>query len=369
MEPKRLKSSAEAWARVIIVNHNSGPLLQACINALSLQTISQFDTVIIDNASSDGSAEALRLPDSRFRLHRAGANLGFAAANNLGAADCGADWIVTLNPDTVPGPTWLEELRHATLRHPGAKMFGSTQIDARKPGLVDGFGDVYSVFGTAWRGASGWPVAALPPDDREVFAPCAAAALYTREAFASAGGFDESFFCYVEDVDLGFRLRLRGERCIQVRRAEVRHYGAVSAKPDSDFFVFHSQRNRLWVLLKNVPSPLVWLTLALQIVVLPLTVLRRPPDKWRTALKGVMRVCAGSPRFGANGARCKASAWCRAWTLPSCWSSTRAKRFATPRISSRGRHARRTCLRPQAMRDRRRASPRRRRWRGCVLLP
>ena len=90
MEPKRLKSSAEPWARVIIVNHNSGPLLQACINAVSLQTISQFDTVIIDNASSDGSAEALRLPDSRFRLHRAAANLGFAAANNLGAADCAA---------------------------------------------------------------------------------------------------------------------------------------------------------------------------------------------------------------------------------------------------------------------------------------
>jgi GT2 family glycosyltransferase len=284
-----------AWARVIIVNHNSGPLLQACINALSLQTLSRFDVVVVDNASSDGSAAALRLPDSRFRLHRAGANLGFAAANNLGAADCGADFIVTLNPDTVPGASWLKELRNATLRHPGVKMFGSTQIDARKPGLVDGFGDVYSVFGTAWRGASGWPVTALPPDDREVFAPCAAAALYAREAFVSAGGFDESFFCYLEDVDLGFRLRLRGERCIQVRRAEVLHFGAVSAKPDSDFFVFHTQRNRLWVLLKNVPSPLVWLTLVLQIAVLPLTVLRRPPGKWRTALKGVIAGLRGFP--------------------------------------------------------------------------
>lgn len=295
MEPKRLKSSAAAWARVIIVNHNSGALLQGCINALAAQTFPQFEALIIDNASSDGSAEALRLPDSRYRLHRAGANLGFAAANNLGAADCGADWIITLNPDTVPRPTWIEELRNATLRHPGAKMFGSTQIDARRPDLVDGFGDVYSVFGTAWRGASGWLVTTLPPDDREVFAPCAAAALYARETFDSAGGFDESFFCYLEDVDLSFRLRLRGERCIQVRRAEVLHFGAVSAKPDSDFFLFHTQRNRLWVLLKNVPSPLVLLTLALQIVALPLTVLRRPPGKWRDALKGVIAGFRGFP--------------------------------------------------------------------------
>ena len=82
--------------------------------------------------------EALRLPDSRFRLHRAGANLGFAAANNLGAADCGADWIVTLNPDTVPSATWLEELRNATCAIAGVKMFGSTQIDARKPDRVSG---------------------------------------------------------------------------------------------------------------------------------------------------------------------------------------------------------------------------------------
>ena len=174
-------------------------------------------------------------------------------------------------------------------------MFGSTQLDARKPDRVDGFGDVYSVFGTAWRGASGSPVSALPPDDREVFAPCAAAALYARDAYLAAGGFDESFFCYLEDVDLGFRLALRGERCIQVRRAEVKHFGSVSAGEDSDFFVFHSQRNRLWVLAKNVPSPLIWLVAGLQIVVVPLTVLRRGMGKWRIALEGVAAGLRGLP--------------------------------------------------------------------------
>jgi N-acetylglucosaminyl-diphospho-decaprenol L-rhamnosyltransferase len=290
-----LVESGATWVRVIIVNHNAGSLLQKCVDALAAQSFGDFEAVVVDNASTDGSTEALRLPDSRFRLHRAGSNLGFAAANNLAARECRAAWVATLNPDTTASRTWLEELHRATLCHRGVKVFGSTQIDARKPDRVDGFGDVYSIFATAWRGASGWPVGTLPSDDREIFAPCAAAALYEREAFLAAGGFDESFFCYLEDVDLGFRLALRGERCIQVRRAEVLHFGSASVGENSDFFVFHSQRNRLWVLAKNVPSPLIWLVAPLQIAVVPLTVLRRGPGKWGTALKGVAAGLRGLP--------------------------------------------------------------------------
>jgi len=100
--------SAAAWARVIIVNHNAGSLLQGCIDALAAQTHDDFEAVIVDNASSDGSVEALRIPDGRFKVRLAGANLGFAAANNLAAADCAADWIATLNPDTLTSGTWLE---------------------------------------------------------------------------------------------------------------------------------------------------------------------------------------------------------------------------------------------------------------------
>lgn len=152
-----------AWVRVIIVNHNAGPLLQNCIDALAAQSLAVFEAIIVDNDSSDGSAKALRLPDDRFRLHLAHTNLGFAAANNLAVADCTSPWVATLNPDAIAGKTWLEELHSATLRHPSVRMFGSTQLDAQKPDRVDGFGDVYSVFGTAWRGASGSPVCALPP--------------------------------------------------------------------------------------------------------------------------------------------------------------------------------------------------------------
>jgi GT2 family glycosyltransferase len=329
--------SVAAWARVIVVNHNAGPLLQLCVDALAAQTLAEFEAVIVDNASSDGSIEALRLPDDRFRIELARANLGFAAANNLAARNCKPAWIVTLNPDAEPRAIWLEDLRRATLRYPKVRMFGSTQIDARHPDRVDGFGDVYSIFGTAWRGASGWPVAALPPDDREVFAPCAAAALYARDAFLSAGGFDESFFCYLEDVDLGFCLRLRGERCVQVRRAEVLQVGSAIAGSASDFFLFHSQRNRLWVMLKNVPSPLIWLVVLLQIAVVPLVVLRRGPSKLGATLKGVAAGLKGVPVFGASGARCKADASSAPPASPAPSSGLRVQRYATGRISSRPR--------------------------------
>jgi N-acetylglucosaminyl-diphospho-decaprenol L-rhamnosyltransferase len=275
-----------AWVRVIVVNYNSGGLLQRCVDALAAQTFRDFEVVVFDNASADGSAEDLRLPDDRFRLERAGANLGFAAANNLAATGCSAPWIATLNPDAEPRRNWLEELNRATLRHKGVAMFGSTQLQARAPDRVDGFGDAYSIYGTAWRGASGRPVASLPDGDRDVFAPCAASALYARDAFRAAGGFDQSFFCYLEDVDLGFRLRLKGMRCVQVRAAEVLHVGSASAGANSSFFLFHSQRNRIWVMLKDVPAPLLFLVMALQLLATPISILRRG-EGWRTALKGV----------------------------------------------------------------------------------
>ena len=287
--------SVAPWARVIVVNHNAGSLLQDCADALAAQTLADFEAVIVDNASLDGSIEALSLPDDRFRVVLARANLGFAAANNLAASDCGTDWIITLNPDAEPRKDWLEQLRRASVRYPDATMFGSTQIDARRQDRVDGFGDVYSIFGTAWRGASGQLMTTLPDGDRDVFGPCAAAALYAREAFLAAGGFDESFFCYLEDVDLGFRLRLRGERCVQVRRAEVLHVGSAIAGADSDFFIFHSQRNRLWLMAKNVPSPLIWLVILLQVAVVPLVLLRRGIAGWRPALKGLLAGLRGLP--------------------------------------------------------------------------
>ena len=252
------------WVRVVVVNYNSGDLLDRSVAALAAQSDPDFEAVIVDNASSDGSADRLVLPDARFSLIRSDENLGFAAGTNLGFRDAKCDWLATLNPDAFPEPGWLAAMREATARYPEAVMFGSLQVDAEDPSHLDGCGDSYSIFGINWRGGHGHPFAG-PYADGECFSPCAAAALYRRQAYETVGGFDERYFGYCEDVDLGFRLRLRGGRCIQVGGAVVHHVGSAVTGPQSAFTVYHSARNRFWTYLKNMPAALLFISLPLHL--------------------------------------------------------------------------------------------------------
>lgn len=251
-----MTSRAAPFATVVIVAYNSGAYLQACVDALAAQTLREFEAIIVDNASEDGSIDTLRLPDERFRVLRAGANLGFAAGNNLAFAMAKSPWIATLNPDAMPAPGWLAALKRASEHYPHAVMFGSTQIDAADPMRLDGCGDALSFLGLSWRGLHGRSIDLLPPVG-ETFAPCAAAALYRRDALEQVGGFDERFFCYCEDVDLAFRLRLLGGVCIQTPDAVVRHVGSAISGRDSYFTLFHSARNRVWLMAKNLPFALL----------------------------------------------------------------------------------------------------------------
>jgi GT2 family glycosyltransferase len=285
------------WVRIVVVNYDAGDMLQACVDALAAQTMSDFETVIVDNASVVHPISGLRLPDERFQLLHAGANIGFAAGSNLGARGATAPWIATLNPDTKPRPDWLAELRAATERYGWATMFGSTQLKLEDPDIVDGFGDVLSAFGSAWRSGNGRSVRELPNEDCEVFSPCAAAALYKRSSFERAGGFDESFFCYLEDVDLGFRLRLTGQRCVQVRHAEVLHAGSAISGHLSEFSVFHSYRNRIWLLAKDVPGPLLAPIFGMQGAAIALALARAEARPYRrAAIRGIWAGLKGLPR-------------------------------------------------------------------------
>ena len=297
-------NSGTAWVRVVIVNYNGGKLLQSCIDALATQSMTDFEAVIVDNASTAPPVTDLHLPDARFRIHHAGENIGFAAGCNLGAHGATARWIATLNPDAMPRPDWLAQLRGATKRYPQVRMFGSTQMDANDPSISDGFGDLLTAFGTAWRSGGGLPVSALPASDRAPFSACAAAALYARSSFEAASGFDERFFCYLEDVDLGFRLRLRGETCVQVRRAEVLHVGSALTGRLSDFSIFHSYRNRIWLFVKCVPLPLVPLLSLLQAAATMVAVARPKARPYRAAaLKGIWAGLKGLPQAIADRRR------------------------------------------------------------------
>ncbi|WP_375202100.1 glycosyltransferase family 2 protein [Hyphococcus sp.] len=248
-----MTSSAPAIS-VIIVNYNSGPRLKRCLEYLRAQSFRDFETLVVDNASTDDSIAQAREGD--FQLIEAGDNIGFAAANNLAAKSAKGALLVFLNPDAYAAPDWLEALMRATTTYPGVDAFGSTQVDHKDHDRIDGAGDVYHAFGLAYRGGFGSPVSALPPEG-ECFAPCAAASMVRREAFAALGGFYEPFFCYSEDVDLGFRLRLSGGRCVQLLSAVVYHEGSGVTGRRSDFTVYHGHRNRIWTWYLNMPLTLL----------------------------------------------------------------------------------------------------------------
>jgi GT2 family glycosyltransferase len=239
---------------IIIVNWNSWDCLFDCLDGLSRQTCQDFQVIVIDNASAD-TAPAARLSHyPRLRYVANTENIGFAAANNQGitlAQDC--RWIVLLNPDTLPEADWLMQLLAAAQNRPDYKTFGSCLVQAGDRNLLDGIGDVYHISGLAWRAGHGRPCTTAPATPQPIFSPCAAAALYDRQAVLEVGGFDETYFCYHEDVDLGFRLQLAGHKSLTVPQSRVVHLGSGTTSYRSDFAVYYGHRNLIWTWYKDMP--------------------------------------------------------------------------------------------------------------------
>ncbi|MCP4090345.1 MAG: glycosyltransferase family 2 protein, partial [Gammaproteobacteria bacterium] len=191
---------------------------------------------------------------------------GFAAANNFALAECNTEFVALLNPDAFPEPDWLERLVVAANLNPETVAFSSRQMEYESQYFLDGVGDAYHLSGLVWRRGHDCLLSDGFLQEREIFSPCAAAALYRREAFIDAGGFDDDFFCYVEDVDLGFRLRLAGYIAMYVPDAVVHHVGsATTGGQDSDFALYHGHRNLVWTFVKDMPGILFWLLLPLHL--------------------------------------------------------------------------------------------------------
>ncbi|WP_070968010.1 glycosyltransferase family 2 protein [Vibrio sonorensis] len=253
---------------VIIVNWNSGELLLECLSRLSKQTYKANEIILVDNNSSDSSISLI--PESllgNIKLCKLETNLGFAAANNLAIKNCNSHYVALLNPDAFPKENWLEELLIAANENPTVGSFGSKQICYPDSTKLDGVGDVYHASGIAWRAYHGKENSVENQYHRYIFSPCAGAALYNRLAFLEAGGFDEDFFCYMEDVDLGFRLQLLKYDSLFVDSAVVYHVGGgTSGGKHSDFSVYYGHRNLVWVYLKNMPHILLLVTLPLHLL-------------------------------------------------------------------------------------------------------
>jgi GT2 family glycosyltransferase len=245
---------------VVVLTYQSGGTLARCLAALKGQTARGFEILVADNASTDGAPQAAALADPDLRLIDNDANLGFAAGNNRAARQARGRWLVLLNPDAYPQADWLAQLLAAARRFPRARCFTARQRMARDPTRLDGLGDAMAGIGFPFRGGYGAPdPGVIAP--AEVFSPCGAAMMIDRALFLAMGGFDEGFFCYCEDVDLGYRLRLVGEAVILAADAIVLHEGSASTGGRrSDFSVYHGVRNRLWTYLKNTPPLLLALT-------------------------------------------------------------------------------------------------------------
>jgi GT2 family glycosyltransferase len=285
------KSRAPAVS-VVLVAYQSGPTLELCLQALWAQTFNDLEVLVVDNASTDGAPQAATAAHPAVQLVEAGENLGFAGGVNRGAALARGRWMALINPDAYADPDWLAALIAASARYPDVRCFASRQLMADDTTRLDGLGDVMSATGFPYRGGYKRRDPGVLPAG-EVFSACGGAMLIDRALFLALGGFDERLFCYCEDVDLGYRLRLAGERVMVVPDAVVRHVGSASSGgPRSDFAVFHGTRNRLWVFVKDTPPALLWLTAPLHVFATALLFVRHALRRelaapWRGLKAGV----------------------------------------------------------------------------------
>jgi GT2 family glycosyltransferase len=213
---------------IVIVTSNSGKVLPQCLEKLAQQTYKFFEIIMIDNNSSDGSLENLpeKYPAFRLQISIMEKNEGFAVANNLGARLARGKWLALLNADAFPEPEWSERPLQTAQWHPNMRLLDLVRF---KPMLLSSSMVLEMLITStlAWRISFGYSAKRYGLNETELVNPCAAA-MYLRVAFWDAGSFDEDFFSYYEDIDLGFRLRLRGHRSLYVPEAVVHHIGSAT---------------------------------------------------------------------------------------------------------------------------------------------
>ena len=251
---------------VIIVNYNSGALLSRCLKSMSDQTLCADELVVVDNASTDAESQSVLASVTTATVIKSETNLGYGGAINLAVRKIDTtDYIVCLNPDAFPEPNWLEAMVNAADNHPNYGSFASLMLRADDISVVDGAGDNLHFTGIPWRRLH---QRALNDGlkTEPVFSACAGAALYRTSLFIQFGGFDDVYFMYVEDIDLGFRLQLAGHPCLFVRDAIVHHIGSAITGEGSNFSVYFGHRNLVYCYFKNMPLPLLLATLPFHII-------------------------------------------------------------------------------------------------------
>lgn len=253
---KGLKHMSVPKVSIIIVNWNGLAYLPACLDSLERQTFRDFETILVDNGSIDGSRELLRQSYPWVRLVELDFNSGFSGGNNAGLTLAKGEFVVVLNNDTVAEADWLEELVRVAAAHPGAGQVGCRICSLADRDLIDSLGHGVCADGMS-RGRyrlQRWSMVAegLAPVE-EMFFGTACVSLYRKKALDEAGFFDDDMFAFAEDTDLGLRLRWYGWDALLATNAVVYHHYSGTGGVFSPFKLYLVERNHYWVAVKNFP--------------------------------------------------------------------------------------------------------------------
>lgn len=246
---------------ILIVNYNGEGLIETCLDALERQSYDDFDIVIVDNNSSDGSPNSIekfleKSPlASRAKFSPLNKNLGFAGGNNEALKYAEGEYISLINPDAEASADWLKELVNAMDSHPEVGICASKLVVYGQD-IIDSAGDECSTTGIGFKRGEGEP--AVQYQDLEyIFGACGGAVMYRRKMLKEIGFFDDDFFIIHEDSDLNFRAQLAGWKCLYVPKAVVYHKVSSIIGKLSEVMVYYSVRNSLYVYMKNMPVKLM----------------------------------------------------------------------------------------------------------------
>lgn len=251
-----MSSAGPEALAVVVVTHQSAEHLRALVAALEPQLLGDDELVIVDNASSDGTAMLARSLGERVRVLETGANVGFAGGCHAGADATAAPLLLFLNPDSQPQPRCLELLRAASGEQPSwAAWQAAVMLPAER---INTSGGVVHYLGIGWAGDCERPASELPASEREIAFPSGAAMVVRHSAWDELGGLDRDYFMYGEDLDLGLRLWLAGHRVGVVPAARVLHSYAFDKGQAKWFWL---ERNRWRTVLSVYPAALLALVL------------------------------------------------------------------------------------------------------------
>lgn len=242
---------------VVIVTYNSADDVHATLAALADQLRERDELLVVDNGSTDGTPDVVRRELPQARVIQTARNAGFAEGCNIGVDASHAELVLLLNPDTVPQPGFLDELRAIATSHP---TWGTWQALVTLPGgtEVNTQGNLVHFLGFGWAGGNGRPVSEAPTEPVEVGFTSGAAMVVRRAAWDAVGGFQPHYFMYGEDLDLSLRLRLQGWGVGLAPAARATHDYEFTK---GDYKWFHLERNRWWTIVGSYPSRLLWLLL------------------------------------------------------------------------------------------------------------